>query len=180
MANAGTADEPKSSHGRVLYYAFGAAVLIVALAVAYRIVMTDGNLDVAGGKDGLSVKITQISEAERTIESANEELKAAQQQLADAQKRLAARDAAFSEAEKQLEDKEQRIQQLLQQLEASVRRPNAAELSSARAELRKIQGDGLTPRVIAPAPPADTLSSRVSKIDALQRSLARTQQNLKN
>lgn len=183
MANAsGTVDETKASNTsdrRVLFYAISAAVLILAGAVAYRIVMTEGDLDFAGGKDGLSVKITQISEAERTIESAKEELKAAQEQLAQAQKQLADRNAAFSQAEKDLKDREQRIQQLLQQLEPSVHKPSATELSNVRAELKKIQTDTPTLRTVAPAPPAQTLNQRVSKIDELQRSLARTQQSLR-
>jgi soluble cytochrome b562 len=183
MANAaGTVDDSKTSHPsdrRVLYYAIAGAVLILAGAVAYRIVTTEGNVDVAGGKDGLSVKITQISEAEQTIASANIELKAAQQQLADAQARLADREATLRRVENELKDKEQRMQRLLQQLEPSVGKPNVGELNDARAALQKLQAEPAPARALAPVPQSDALKQRLTKIDELQRSLAKTHQSLK-
>jgi chromosome segregation ATPase len=182
MANASSTEDAskasQASERRVLFYAVGVAVIIVAGAVAYRIATAEGDLDVVGGKEGLSVKITQISEAQRTIESANEELKAAQQQLAEAKQRLTDRETALGRAEAELREKERRIQQLLQKIEAGGRRPTLPELSDARAELRKLQAEPPA-RAAIPAAPTDALERRVSKIDDLQRKLARTNQSLK-
>lgn len=168
-----------SDHRRVLYYAVSAAVFILALAIAYRIVTSEGNVDVAGSKDGLSVKITQISEAEQTIASANNELKAAQQQLADAQSRLVDREATLARVEKELKDKEQRIQQLLQQLTPTVRKPTAGELNNARVALQQLRAEPAAAQTLAPAPQTDALKQRLTKIEALQRSLAKTHESLK-
>jgi chromosome segregation ATPase len=180
MTNAAsTVDASKASQSperRVLYYAISAAVIILAGAVAYRIATTEGDVDVAGGRDGLSVKITQ---AENAIESANDELKAAQQQLTEAQARLSEREAALARVEQELKAKEQRIEQLLQKLlEPSTRPPTPLALNAAKAELHRLKAERVE---IAPASPASNsaLKQRVSKIDDLQRSLARTKQSLK-
>jgi chromosome segregation ATPase len=184
MANASTTvDDSKPSQAperRILYYAIAAAVFIVACALAYRIVTAEGNLDVEGSADGLSVKITQVAEAERTIESANVELKAAQQQLTEAKAQLTTRETALMRAEAELKQKEQRIQELLQKLAppSGAPAPSKPTLSDARAELEKLQAQ-VPARVLVAPTSTDALEQRVLKIDDLQRKLAKTNESLK-
>lgn len=153
---------------RVLYHAIGAAVVILSLALGYRIMTAEGDVDVAGGADGLSVKITQ---AQSTIESAKFELE-------EAKKQLDAREAALTSAELALKDKERRVQELLEQLTPTVTDSSKPKLHDVSNALKQLQAERPTRALPAPTG-AQTLQQRVSKIDDLQRQLARTNESLK-
>lgn len=164
-----SAPQSQPPERRVLYHAIGAAVVILSLALGVRIITAEGDVDVAGGTDGLSVKISQ---AQTTIESAKYELE-------EAKKQLDAREAALTSAELALRDKERRVQELLDTLTSTVTSSSKPKLHDVSNALKQLQAERPTRGLPAPPAGAYTLQQRVSKIDDLQRELTRTNESLK-
>lgn len=153
------------SERRPFWYAVSAAIVILALALAYRIAKGDGQVDVSGGADGIQVKISQ---AQKTIASAQQEMAAAQRQLDE-------RQAALAKAEQALQERDQQLQALIAQLTRSAA-SSQPQLSpkQAEAELKRLRGSALplstgNPMLVKP---------RLEKLDELSRTLGKTSSEL--
>jgi chromosome segregation ATPase len=149
---------------RPLWYGIAAGVVILSMAVGYRVVNTQGSVDFKGGVDGIQIKVSQ---AEKVIESAEREMKAAQQQLDE-------REAALKKAEQDLRARELKVQELLAGLTPT---PSAAPRltpKQARVELEKIQAAPLSTPL-----PNTAVKSRLEKLEELRGNLQKTNTELK-
>jgi chromosome segregation ATPase len=172
----GAAEGERASAGArtPLYWGLAVAMVVISGAVAYRIVKSDGQIDVKGGVDGIQVKIT---EAQKTIASA-------QQEVTDAQHQLDARETALKGQEQALHDREAKVQELLARLDKSdttdrtdktTPAPNRLTPEQARQELKSLRA---TPLAAAPAPEL-AVKSRIEKLDRLKATLGQTSVELK-
>lgn len=150
---------------RPLWYGLSAAIVILALALGYRIAKGDGQVDVSGGADGIQVKISQ---AQKTIASAQQEMAAAQQQLDE-------RQAALAKAEQALKERDRQLQALVAQLTSSAA-SSEPKLSpkQAQAELKRLQSSAL------PVSSASQIAvkPRLEKLDELSKTLGKTSSEL--
>ena len=147
-------------------WALAVGLVLVFAAVAYRIVKSDGSVDVKGGVDGIQVKITQ---AQKTIESA-------QQEVSDAQRQLAAREAALKQQEQSLRDREAKAQELLASLDKTTTTPRTLTPQQAQVELTKLRAQ---PPVAVTAPEPVAVKSRIERLDQLKGALGKTSIELK-
>jgi chromosome segregation ATPase len=154
-----------SEDRRPLWYGIAAGIVILSSAVSYRIIKSDGPVDFSGGVNGIEVKISQ---AQKTIESAQREMSAAQEQLDE-------RAAALKKMEKELHEREARIDQLLASLTPTPSAAPRLSVKQARAELEKIQAQ---PVAMAPAEPM-AVKPRLDKLEELRTSLQKTNTELK-
>ncbi|MGC4086882.1 MAG: hypothetical protein QM756_03080 [Polyangiaceae bacterium] len=152
---------------RPLYYALAIGIVMLTAAVSYRIVKTDGDIDVQGSKDGIQVKITQ---AQETIDSA-------QQELSELGKQLDQRQAALEKAEAELRARQDKVTELLGRLEKMSDKPKPAQVKAVQAELDTL-GKAPTPS-IAVASNDEQVKTRVAKLTELQRKLSVTSSELK-
>src|SRR5262245_57417654 len=114
---------------RPLYYAGAFAIVVITLVVSYRLLKTEGAIDVKGGLDGIQIK---ISEAQRTID-------AAQQQMTEAQRQLDQREAALRASEEALRAREAKVESLLASATPTPAAPTPRiSMREARVELEKI------------------------------------------
>jgi chromosome segregation ATPase len=160
------AGQAKTDDRRPLYYAGAFAIVVITLVVSYRILKTDGAIDVKGGLDGIQVK---ISEAQRTID-------AAQQQMADAQRQLDQREAALRASETELRAREAKVESLLAGMTTTPAAPTP-RLSprEARVELEKITA---APAIV-PAPSALPARPQLEKLGELRDKLGKTNIEIK-
>lgn len=152
-----------------LYWGLAVALVIISAAVAYRIVKSDGPVDVKGGLDGIQVK---ISEAQKTIASA-------QQEVTDAQRQLDAREAALAGQEQALHEREAKVQELLARLDKTDQTtpaPSKLTPEQARLELKSLRA---TPIPAGAAPELLAVKSRIEKLDRLKATLGQTSVELK-
>jgi small-conductance mechanosensitive channel len=160
------AGQAKSDDRRPLYYAGAFAIVVITLAVAYRIVGSSGAIDVKGGLDGIQVK---ISEAQKTIESA-------QQQMTDAQRQLDQREAALRASEEALRAREAKVETLLAGMTTTPAAPTPRlSVREARVELDKITA---APSVL-PAPSASPARPQLEKLGELRDKLGKTNFEIK-
>lgn len=156
---------------RPVWYALAVAIVLLTAAVSYRIVKTDGDIDVQGNKDGIQVKITQ---AQQTIDSA-------QHELSELSKQLDQRQAAIEKAELELTTRQAKVAELLASLEPSTpsgNRPRTiVQLRAAEEQLKTLRSAPPLATVAAPAPEA--VKARVTKINELQQKLSKTSADLK-
>jgi chromosome segregation ATPase len=149
-----------------LYWGLAVALVVISGAVAYRIVKSDGQIDVKGGLDGVQVKIT---EAQKTIASA-------QQEVTDAQHQLDARETALNGQERALREREAKVQELLARLDNTTPAPSKLTPEQARLELKSLRA---TPLAAAAAPEPLAVKSRIEKLDRLKATLGQTSVELK-
>ncbi|MES1184778.1 MAG: hypothetical protein ABUL60_13270 [Myxococcales bacterium] len=167
----GAADgERASASARTpLYWGLAVALVVISGAVAYRIVQSDGQIDVKGGLDGIQVKIT---EAQKTIASA-------QQEVTDAQHQLDARETALNSQERALREREAKVQELLARLDKTDKTtpaPSKLTPEEARLELKNLR---TTPLAAGAAPEPLAVKSRIEKLDRLKATLGQTSVELK-
>jgi chromosome segregation ATPase len=152
-----------------LYWGLAVAMVIISAAVAYRIVKSDGQVDVKGGLDGIQVKIT---EAQKTIASA-------QQEVTDAQRQLDAREAALTSQQQALHDREAKVQELLARLDKTDKTtPAPSKLTAEQAQL-ELKSLRATPISAGAAPEPLAVKSRIEKLDRLKATLGQTSVELK-
>jgi hypothetical protein len=160
-----------SDERRPLWYGVAAGIVILSVAVGYRIVSGSEQVDFSGGVDGIQIKISQ---AEKAIESAQREMKAGQQQLNE-------REAALRKAEQELRARESKLQELLANLSPpATPTPSAGATprltpKQVRVELEKLQAAPVT----SPTPPAMEVKPQLERLDELRGSLHRTGTELK-
>lgn len=143
--------------------------MVVSSAVAYKIVKSDGQIDVKGGLDGVQVKITQ---AQKTIASA-------QQEVSDAQQQLDAREASLKQQEQALREREAKVQELLVSLDKTDKTtpaPRPLTPQQAQVELKKLRA---APPLAASAPEPQAVKSRIERLDRLKATLGQTSLELK-
>jgi chromosome segregation ATPase len=153
------AEEKSGAERKPLWWALAFGIGVLSLAVAYRIVKSDGNVDFQGGMDGIQVKISQ---AQKTIASA-------QQEVADAQKQLDERDALLKAREQAMTERETKVQELLASLDKPAAPPQ--QVHEAQTQLRKLRAT-VTPPPAAPEPTA--MKVRIEKLDELRANLNKT------
>lgn len=152
-----------------LHWGLAAALVIISSAVAYKIIKSDGQIDVKGGLDGVQVKITQ---AQKTIASA-------QQEVSDAQHQLDAREGSLKQQEQELRDREAKVQELLASLDKTDKAtpaPRSLTPQQAQVELKKLRA---APPLAAGAPEPEAVKSRIEKLDRLKANLGQTSIELK-
>jgi chromosome segregation ATPase len=152
-----------------LYWGLAVAMVIVSSAVSYKIVKSDGQVDVKGGLDGIQVKISQ---AQKTIASA-------QQEVTDAQRQLDTRETSLQQQEQALHEREAKVQDLLASLDKTDKTTPAPRLltpQQAQVELKKLRS---SPPPLAAAPEPVAVKSRIEKLDRLKDNLGQTSIELK-
>src|SRR6185436_12908456 len=152
-------DPKNGGEKQPLWWGLAVAMVILSLAVAYKIVKSDGQVDFEGGLDGIQVKVSQ---AQKTIASAQQEVTAAEKQLDE-------RDAALKAREQALSEREGKLQELIATLDRN--QPQATPrtaMSPARAELEKLRAAPL-PSAVAPEPVA--VKARIDKLSEFRDTL---------
>jgi chromosome segregation ATPase len=165
-AGAAQADDKSAADRRPIYWALAIGLVLVSAAVSYKIVKSDGSVDVTGGVDGIQVKITQ---AQKTIESA-------QQEVSDAQRQLDAREASLKQQEQSLREREAKVQELLASIDKTTTAPRTLTPQQAQLELKKLRA---APPVAAGAPEPVAVAARIEKLDQLKGALGKTSIELK-
>ena len=165
-AGAAQAEDKSAADRRPIYWALAIGLVLVSAAVSYKIVKSDGSVDVKGGVDGIQVKITQ---AQKTIESA-------QQEVSDAQHQLIAREASLKQQEQSLRDREAKVQELLASVDKTTTAPRTLTPQQAQLELKKLRAE---PSVAAGVPEPIAVKSRIEKLDQLKGALGKTSIELK-
>ncbi len=170
------AEPDSSSKPAGFWYLIGAAVALLAAALAWRIAAGSGGVTVDADKDG---KFTI------RIDEARQELEQAKTDLAKLQGDLQARDDALHEAEQALADKEKRIDELLTKLEkenealGSRGGASAEHAGAIAADLEKLKAERptrLLMRVPTPNPQTfATIRSRLDKVQGISRELGGVQ-----
>src|SRR5688572_12975429 len=149
---------------RPLWYGVAAGIVILSVAVSYRIVQSEGAVDFSGGVDGIQIK---ISKAERDIESAQREMSAAQQRLDE-------REAALKKSELDLRAREAKVQGLLASLSPEPSAGPRLTPKQVRVELEKLQAAPLA----TPTPSAMAVKPQLDRLEALRGSLRKTNTEL--
>lgn len=164
-------DEKSGTEKKPLWWGLAAGVVILSVAVAYKIVKSDGNVDFQGGMDGIQVKISQ---AQKTIASA-------QQEVADAQKQLDEREAQLKTQQQALQEREAKVQELLASLdktETSV--PRKLTAAQVQTEIKKLRAAPPVAAAGAAAPAsAKPMKASIDKLTELRESLDKTNGELK-
>lgn len=162
------ADEKGGAEKKPLWWSLAFGIGVLSLAVAYKIVKSDGQVDFQGGVDGIQVKVSQ---AQQTIASA-------QQEVADAQKQLDDRESRLKAQEQALQDRETKVQELLASLDHTEKAPAKLTAQQAQTELKKLRA---TPPVAAgvPAPEQVAVKDRIDKLNELRSNLDKTSVELK-
>lgn len=156
---------PKANEERrPLWYGVAAGIVILSVAVGYRIVQSDGAVDFSGGVDGIQIKISQ---AEKDIASAQREMVAAQQRLDE-------REGALKKTELELRAREAKVQELLASLTPEPSVVPRLTPKQVRVELEKLQAAPLA----TPTPSAMAVKPQLDKLEALRGSLRRTNSEL--
>ena len=153
-----------SEDRRPLWYGIAVGIVILSMAVGYRVVNSQGPVDFKGGVDGIQIK---VSHAEKVIESAEREMKAAQQQLDE-------REAALKKAEQDLRAREVKVQELLASLTPTPSAAPRLTVKQARVELEKIQAAPLSSPM-----PSMAVKPRLDKLEELRGNLQKTNTELK-
>jgi len=104
-------------------YATAAAVVVLAVAVAYRVAAFRDPVSFGVNREGLDVKVGE----------AKEQLTSAAQQLSDLQRQLDAQEKALRKSEADLEAKDAEVRKLVAQLASATQRPDAAPAFKAAA-----------------------------------------------
>jgi DNA repair exonuclease SbcCD ATPase subunit len=170
VASKAEAEEKSGGDRTPLFWGLAIAIVVVSVAVAYRIVKTDGAIDVTGGVDGIQVKISQ---AQKTIASA-------QQEMSDAQHQLETRETELKQREQTLQERETKVQELLASLEKATpasRTLTPQQAQQAQVELKKLRMAPAAAVVTAPEPVA--VKARLEKLDQLRDTLGKTSTELK-
>lgn len=150
-----------------LFWGLAIAIVIISAAVAYRIIKTDGAIDVTGGVDGIQVKISQ---AQKTILSA-------QQEVSDAQHQLDARETDLKQREQTLQQREAKVQELLASMDKATPASRMLTPQQAQVELKKLRAAPAAAVATAPEPVA--VKARLEKLDQLRATLGKTSTELK-
>lgn len=160
-----TEKNERSGPPQGFWYLAGATLVILALAVSWRIVQSSGNVALDVGKDGFSIK----------LDEAKDELMQAQQELTKVKNDLQARSDALNKAASELNEKENRISELLAKLDAESQKLAANGSATAEgtaaltAELGEVKAINPTVTVPDPAPTTATLSVVARRLQQVDR-----------
>ncbi len=121
-----------------VWYMVGGAVVILALAVGYRIVNPNQDVKISGGKDGFSVQMgavqDSIDQAEQTVATVTQQAEEQRAQIVQLEERVKSQQQRIEELLAQI----QKMPQAPAALRSSVEALHAAEVAAPVASIRPV------------------------------------------